>query len=452
MKNQIDLIRRAWALAILLILFAPPTFGATRAASGKPDAKRPPNIVLIFADDLGYGDLGSFGARQIKTPNLDRMAREGVRLTNFYVTASVCTPSRAGLLTGRYQIRSGLTRVLFPASRDGIGAEEMTLAEALRGRGYRTACVGKWHLGHLPQFLPTAHGFDYYFGIPYSNDMAREERSEPPVPLMRDTEIVEQPAVQETLTERYTEEAIKFIRESKDRPFFLYLPHTMPHVPIFASARFRGRSAAGLYGDVVETIDWSAGEIVKTLAELGLEKNTLVIFTSDNGPWLIKKEDAGSAGPLRDGKQTLYEGGIRVPFIARWPGTIRSGLVSDRAAITLDLFPTLLHLAGGKISKERPSDGMDIRALLTGRGKRAKEEFYFYQNEQLLAVRSGNWKLHLARRVQDKDHPAELYDLMSDPGESKNLAPQHPELVARLTAQAQAFDAEARRSAAPLKR
>lgn len=438
------------AAYIGLFGFAPVCAHQTKAR--QPGSKRPPNIVLIFADDLGYGDLGSYGARKIKTPNLDRMAAEGVRLTNFYANASVCTPSRAGLLTGRYQIRSGLTRVLFPYSKDGIEAGEVTLAEALRERGYATACIGKWHLGHLPPYLPTVHGFDRYFGIPYSNDMANEKRGDPPTPLMRDTSIVEQPAVQETLTERYTEEAVKFIRESKDRPFFLYLPHTMPHVPLHASARFRGKSAGGLYGDVVEAIDWSAGEIIKTLRRLGIDKNTLVIFTSDNGPWLIKKEDAGTAGFLRDGKMTVYEGGVRVPFIALWPGVIEAGFANDQPAIMLDLFPTLLELAGGTVSKERPVDGVSIRGLLTSGEKQTERDFYFYYLEELQAVRSGDWKLHLARKAKDVARPAELYDLAKDPRESRDLAAEHPEVVARLTSKAQSFDAQVRQGATPAKR
>lgn len=353
-------------------------------AAVTPAASRPPNIVLLFADDLGYGDLGSFGATRIKTPNLDRMAAEGVKLTQFYVTASVCTPSRAALLTGRYQIRSGLTRVLFPDSKDGIEAEELTLAEALKTRGYKTACIGKWHLGHLPPYLPTRQGFDRYFGIPYSNDMNNPARKDPPVPLMRDEQIIEQPVVQETLTERYTAEAIRFIRDAGRDPFFLYLPHTFPHVPLSVSQRFRGRSAGGSYGDVVETIDWSTGEILRTLRELGLDRDTLVIFTSDNGPWLIKGDHAGTAGPLRAGKQTVYEGGIRVPFVARWAGRIPPGRTIDPPAISPDLFPTLLALAGGSLPIERPLDGENIAALLLGTADtRGGQEFFFYQGARL---------------------------------------------------------------------
>ena len=429
---------------------------ALTTAAGRPaqaQKQRPPNFVIIFCDDLGYGDLSCYGAEKIKTPNLDQMAREGVKFTDFYVTASVCTPSRASLLTGRYQVRSGLTRVLFPFSKTGIEAQEITLAEALKERGYATACIGKWHLGHLPPFLPTRHGFDYYYGIPYSNDMHSKRRGDPPIPLMRNEEIIEQPAVQETLTERYTAEAIRFIREHKDEPFFVYLPHTMPHVPLYASQRFRGTSARGLYGDVVETIDWGVGEILKALRQEGLAENTLVIFTSDNGPWLIKKENGGSAGPLRAGKGTVYEGGVREPFIAWWPGTIPAGRVCKQPAISMDLFPTFLKLAGGRPSRERRLDGRNILGLLTGEGRRRGEtEFFFYRGQQLGAMRSGKWKLHLPGRVRNQDRPAELYDLKADLGERTNLAKQRPKLLERLLARAREFDAEAKAGAPPQKR
>jgi len=391
-------------------------------------SSRPPNLVLILADDLGYGDLGVYGARTIRTPHLDRMAEEGVRFTDFYVAAPVCTPSRAALLTGRYPQRSGLTRVLNPRSEEGIDADEITLGEALRERGYATACIGKWHLGHRPSYLPTRHGFDHYFGIPYSNDMT-------PTPLMRGETVIEQPAVQETLTLRYTQEAIAWIRAQGDRPFFLYLPHTMPHVPLAASPAFRGRSPAGLYGDVVEELDWSVGEILRTLRELGRERETLVLFTSDNGPWLTQGANGGSAGPLRDGKGETCEGGMRVPMIAWWPGTIPAGRVCDRWASTLDLFTTLIRLAGGTEPRDRMIDGRDIRPLLLGRGSMPRADdfhpFFFHRAEQLQAVRVGRWKLHLGRNLQPLPQP-ELYDLEADPGEQQNLAPQRPWLVEQL--------------------
>lgn len=406
--------------------------------------RRPPNIVLILADDLGYSDLACYGSDRIQTPNLDRMAAEGARFTDFYACAPVCTPSRSGLLTGRYPLRTGLTRVLFPYSQNGIDAEETTLAEALRDAGYATACVGKWHLGHLPRYLPTRHGFDRYFGIPYSNDMK-------PTPLLLNERTVEEPADQASLTERYTQEAVRFIRDSRGRRFFLYLPHTYPHVPLHASDRFRGRSPRGLYGDVVEAIDWSTGEILKTLKETGLDQDTLVIFTSDNGPWLQKGEDGGSAGPLRDGKGTTYEGGMREPFIARWPGHIPAGRVCREVASNLDLLPTLVRLAGGRLP-DRPLDGRDMLGLLTGERSRNVRPFLYYNGEQLQAIRSGRWKLHLARRAGARERPPELYDLSEDVSETRSLADSYPEVVHRLQRQARAMDARVRRGAAPLKR
>jgi arylsulfatase A-like enzyme len=375
-----------------------------------------------------------------------------MRLTSFYVCAPVCTPSRAGLLTGRYPLRSGLTRVLFPNSKDGIEDGEVTIAEALRERGYATACIGKWHLGHLAPFLPTRHGFDHYYGIPYSNDMSVPSRGDPPVPLMRNEETIEQPAVQETLTERYTEEAIRFIRANRDRPFFLYLPHTMPHVPIHVSDRFRGRSKGGLYGDVVETIDWSVGAILDAVDSEGLGRRTLVIFTSDNGPWLTQGKNGGSAGPLRNGKGTTYEGGMREPFIARWTGTMPAGRVSDQAATSLDLLPTLLRLSGGRPPRDRRLDGKDIRGVLAGRITGRSRDILYYRSESLEAIRSGRWKLHVSRREQNRERPAELYDLVADIGESRDLAAEHPDVVRRLARLAARMDADVRRGASVLKR
>ena len=328
-------------------------------------AASPPNFVIIFADDLGYGDLACFGAEKIKTPNLDRMAAEGLRFTSFYSCADVCTPSRAGLLTGRYPVRFGMTPVLFPHSKTGIPAEELTIAELLKGEGYATACVGKWHLGHLPEYLPTQHGFDQYYGIPYSNDM---DKGNPP--LMRDTEIIENPVDQTTLTRRYTEEAVAFIEKNADKPFFLYMPHTFTHVPLYASDAFLGKSEGGLYGDVVEEIDWSVGEVLKAIKDAGVDENTLVVFTSDNGPWLRFGDHGGSAGPLRDGKGTTFEGGMRMPTIARWPGTIEAGRTDNRIAATLDFLPTFAELAGATVPDARPMDDRSIAGVLRGDGAR----------------------------------------------------------------------------------
>ncbi|MBI3910966.1 MAG: sulfatase [Armatimonadetes bacterium] len=401
--------------------------GPIPAAHAQP-APSQPNIVLIFADDLGYGDLGCYGSPTIRTPHLDRLAREGVRFTDFYAAAPVCTPSRAALLTGRYPTRTGLTRILNPRSQDGIDADEITLAEVLRPLGYATACIGKWHLGHQPQYLPNQHGFDYFFGLPYSNDMV-------PTPLMRNGEVIEEPAEQDTLTRRYTEEAVAFIQRHSERPFFLYLPHSMPHVPLHASEAFRGRSPRGLYGDVVEEIDWSTGEILATLRELGREQDTLVVFTSDNGPWLIKGNDAGSAGHLRDGKGTVWEGGMREPMIACWPGVIPAGRVCRQWASTLDLFTTLLVAAGGQKPRDRIVDGRDITPLLTGTGAMPRADafhpFFYHRAEQLEAVRVGNWKLHVGRDLRPLEQP-ELYDLAADPEEQHDLAAAYPEEVQAL--------------------
>ncbi|MBW3629327.1 MAG: sulfatase [Gemmatimonadetes bacterium] len=358
-----------------------------------------PNVVVIFADDLGYGDLGAYGHPTIRTPRLDRMAAEGLKLTQFYTAESVCTPSRAALLTGRLPVRSGMAgdrlRVLFPNSLGGLPQSEITLPEALKERGYATAAIGKWHLGHLPEYLPTRHGFDQYFGIPYSNDMESKQRGDPPLPLMRGEQVVEQPADQTTLTRRYTEEAIGFMRANRARPFFLYLPHTFPHVPLFASDEFRGRSPRGLYGDVVEEMDWSVGRILDALRDLGIAERTLVVFTSDNGPWLTRGLQGGSAGLLREGKGSTWEGGMRVPAIAWWPGTIAAGRVSESLASTMDLFPTALAMAGGAPPRDRVMDGVSLLPLLRGERQPPRDPVFFYRGTRLFAVRKGPWKAHL---------------------------------------------------------
>lgn len=370
------------------------------------------------------------------------MAREGMRLTQFYVNASTCSPSRAGLLSGRQYLRTGVNRVLWPMARIGLPKEEVTLPELLRDRGYATACIGKWHLGDKPEFLPTSQGFDRYFGIPYSNDM--DTSGLPPTPLMRDQKIIEQPAKQDTLTRSYTEEAIRFIGEMKERPFFLYLPHTFPHVPLHASEQFRGKSARGLYGDVVEELDWSTGEILKTLRELKLDANTLVMFTSDNGPWLTKGRDGGSAGPLRNGKTTVYEGGVREPCVAWWPGHIAPGTTCDEPAITLDLLPTFALLAGAQLPQHRKLDGKDIRGLLFGTGHREDHEFFFTQIPGVWAIRSENWKMHYRAQQGDKPPHVELYNLAEDVGEKNNLAAQNPTIVSNLTQRGIAMDKDIR--------
>ncbi|MDR8390385.1 sulfatase [Aliifodinibius sp. S!AR15-10] len=404
------------------------------------DGSDRPNIVIIFTDDMGYGDAGVYGHPTIRTPNLDRMAEEGMKFTQFYTAASVCTPSRAGLLTGRLPVRSGMMseefRVLFPFSAKGIPPEEVTIAEALKEQGYTTAAVGKWHLGHETPYLPTDNGFDSYFGIPYSNDM--DNKAWQPVPLMRNKEIIEQPAEQRTLTPRYTEESLKFIRENKDKPFFLYLAHTFPHVPLYASEDFRGTSTRGLYGDVIEEIDWSTGQIMDELEQLGLAENTFVFFTSDNGPWLTMDQNGGSAGLLRDGKGTTWEGGMRVPALAWWPGTISSGQVTQALGTTMDLFSTSLALAGAEQPDDRVIDGVNLMPVLTGKQENVRDVVFYYRSEKLFAVRKGPWKAHFITQsayVGDKPvshDPPQLYNLEEDPSEKYNLAQKHPEVISEI--------------------
>ncbi|MGH9656960.1 MAG: sulfatase family protein, partial [Bryobacteraceae bacterium] len=384
----------------------------------------PLNIVVILADDLGWGDLGCYGG-SIRTPNLDRLAAEGMRFTNYYSANPVCSPSRAGLLTGRYPTRAGVPRVLFPNDTTGLPESEQTIAQLLKTRGYRTMCVGKWHLGHLPPYLPTRRGFDGYFGIPYSNDMS-------PTPILRNEETIEEPARQETLTPRYTEEAVKFIRSTNGSPFFLYMPHTYPHIPLHASERFRGRSPQGLYGDVIEELDWSVGEVMKAAPE-----NTLILFTSDNGPWF-----QGSPGRLRGRKGMTWEGGVRVPLLARLPGRIPARRVSNAVASALDIFPTIANLCGTGPSKNQV-DGIDLWPILSGQKiELDREPLLYFDNVHLQCARLGRYKLHLSRYNSVTYSPApaagrlnlplpapELYDLTADPDESYNLAPEKPRTV-----------------------
>ncbi len=406
-----------------------------------------PNFVIIFTDDQGYHDLGCYGSEKIDTPNLDRMAKEGVKFTDFYSAASICTPSRAALMTGCYAKRVGLgAGVIFPKHNHGLNPKEITIADLLKKQGYATKCIGKWHLGHKNEFLPTAQGFDSYFGIPYSNDMHHEFRGKKGVPLMRDNEVIEQPANQNTLTKRYTEEAVKFIKENRDKPFLCYLPHTMPHVPLHASEEFRGRSDRGLYGDVIEEIDWSTGQIIKTLKDLGIDENTLVIFTSDNGPWLSKGKNGGSAKPLRNGKFSTYEGGFRMPCIMRWAGKIPAGKTCRQVASTLDVLPTLASLAGTEAPGDRIIDGHDISKLLMSptTGESPTEAFYYYSGRgKLEAVRCGKWKLRTA-----KNKP-ELYNLREDIGEKHNLADENPDLVEKLQNRMNAFDKKLKNNSRP---
>lgn len=405
----------------------------------------PPNIIVIFTDDLGYGDLSCYGHPTIRTPELDKMADEGMRFTEFYVAAAVCTPSRAGLLTGRYPVRTGLVHgimhadVLFPNDDNGLQPEEVTIAEVLKQKDYATIAIGKWHLGHLPEFLPMTQGFDNYYGIPYSNDMDYvPPKDDKPgfwnVPLMKDEEIVERPAVQQTLTKRYTEEAVSFIRKNKDQPFFLYLAHSMPHIPLFTTAEFDGISKRGKYGDVIEELDWSTGEILNTLRELHLDQNTLVIFTSDNGPWLVQKQNGGSAGLLREGKGTTWEGGHRVPMIAWWPDHIPAGIINESIATSLDLLPTLAHLSRVSLP-DNTLDGENIWPLLENRNTKEHEPFMFYRGDKVFAIRSGKWKAHFITQTAYPNGPLVyhdpplLYDVETDPSEKYDLADKYPEVL-----------------------
>lgn len=406
--------------------------GALAASAATSQPPTSPNIVVIFCDDLGYGDVGCYGS-SIRTPNIDRLAANGIRFTNFYSGNPVCSPSRAALLTGRYPVRAGVPRVLFPRDATGLPESEVTIAQMLKQRNYRTMCVGKWHLGHLPKYLPTTRGFDGYFGIPYSNDMT-------PCWLMDGTKVVEDDARQETITPRYTERAVKFIEESKGAPFFLYMPHTFPHIPLYASPRFRGKSPLGIYGDVVEEIDWSVGEVMNALQRTGAEKNTLVVFTSDNGPWFL-----GSPGKLRGRKGTTYEGGQRVPFIARMPGRVPRGKVSHGVASVMDMLPTIGRLCGAPLP-DQPLDGIDIWPLLSAREQAVEREaLLFFDGYHLQCVRHGKWKLHVARynaapyqtppeggRVNLPLPQPELYNLEADPDESYDVGPENPDVVKQI--------------------
>lgn len=454
-------------------------FLGTAAAWFLPAAERP-NVILIVADDLGYGDLGCYGADDIPTPHIDRLARSGWRLTSFYVSQPVCTASRASLLSGCYANRIGLAGALNHTSRVGIHDEECLLSEVFRQRGYATAIFGKWHLGHQPGFLPTRQGFDEFFGIPYSNDNGPLHpviRNIPPLPLYEAERIVATDPDQSQFTRWLTERTVQFIERQGERPFFVYLPHIMPHVPIFASAGFHGRSARGLYGDVVAELDWSVGEIVRTLERCGLRERTWLWFLSDNGPFLSYGEHAGRAGPLREGKLTTFEGGVRVPCVLSWPGRLPAGVSSDALVSALDVLPTLARVIGAELPA-RQIDGVDLWPWLSGEeGTRCpRDTFYYYSGDELHAVRHGPWKLHLPHdyltvtgepgrggkpansgKLQPlsieesgirgiasrhgyevRSLPLSLYHLEHDLGERHNVADSHPEVVQRLLELAEA--------------
>lgn len=416
-----------------------------------------PNFVIIFADDMGYGDIGPYGSK-IKTPNLNRLAREGVRFTDFYVAQPVCSASRAALLTGCYPNRIGILGALNPYSKQGLHSNERTIAEVLKTRGYATAIYGKWHLGFQPQFLPSRHGFDDYFGLPYSNDMwpkhPAASRPYPPLPLIEGERTIETDPDQSQLTTWYTERAVKFIEKNRNRPFLLYVPHNMPHVPLYASSKFAGKSKQGLYPDVIRELDWSVGRILEALRKNGLDERTMVIFTSDNGPWLLYGNHAGSAGPLREGKATTFDGGVRVPCIMRWPGRIPRGKVIREMAMTIDVLPTLAKLAGAEVPSDRVIDGKDIWPLISGQpgAKTPHEAYFYYWEKHLQAVRSGKWKLHFPHSYVKPAPPGanakpgkysnmeiglELFDLENDITEKENVAGRHPEVVRQLQALAE---------------
>ena len=431
-----------------------------------------PNFIVIFTDDQGYEDIGCFGSPKIKTPHLDKLAAEGRKFTSFYSANSVCSPSRAALMTGCYPTRVSVPGVLFPRHKEGLNPDEITIAEVLKTKGYATSCIGKWHIGHKPKFLPTRQGFDSYYGIPYSNDMTIDPeaqlaadinlregftldriKNEKPkknlVPLMRNEEVIEYPCDQTTLTKRYTEEAVKFIEKNEDKPFFLYLPHTMPHIPLFASKKFKGKSDRGPYGDTIEEIDWSVGEIMKALRNNSLDENTLVIYSSDNGPWKLKEGRGGSAHPLRGYKFQTYEGGMRVPCIMSWKGKIPSGTVCDEIGATIDLLPTFADLAGAKIPDDRIIDGKNIWPIISGKkGARSPHDiYYYYKGNRLESARQGKWKV---RRSGKKSQTVELYDLDNDIAESENLSQKNPELIQTILKKMDKFDKDLKFSQRPI--
>ncbi len=426
-----------------------------------------PNFVIVYIDDMGYADIGPFGAKGYETPHLDRLASEGRKFTDFYVTQAVCSASRAGLVTGCYNVRVGILGALSHSANHGLNADEMTIAEVVKQKGYATACYGKWHLGHHPKFLPTNHGFDEYFGLPYSNDMwpyhptAGDHFCD--LPLFENTRVVDSEVTgedQENLTTWYTEHAVNFIAKNKDKPFLVYLPHSMVHVPLYVSDKFRGKSERGLFGDVVMEVDWSVGQILAALEKHGLDENTMVVFATDNGPWLSYGDHAGSAGPLREGKGTMFDGGCRVPTVMRWPGKIPPGTVCKTPAMTIDLLPTIAHLVGAKLPNHK-IDGKNIWPLIAGEpgAISPQEAYYFYYGSQLQAVRMGRWKLHFPHGYRTlKGRPGgtggtpvpyeqakiglALFDMEKDPGETTDVAAEHPDIVEKIKALAERMRAD----------
>jgi len=463
--------------SLLLLLSAPVVIfafgaGVTRAADApQPDSQNPasqqappPNVVIIFMDDQGYQDLGCYGSPNIQSPNIDSLAEDGMKFTSFYSGYCVCSASRATLLTGCYQPRISMPGVLGPRSHVGLHPDEVTIGDLAKSVGYATMCIGKWHVGDQPQTLPTAQGFDHYFGLPYSNDMARRRGwGNGPADLdkiwklkkwdiynndlIKNEQSIEAPVNQITLTKRYTEEAVKFIQANKEKPFLLYMPHTMVHVPLFVTGDIWVKDAKQAYEITMQHVDWSVGEVLQALDEAGIADNTLVIFTSDNGPWLSKKHHGGSALPLRAGKATTYDGGMRVPGLMRWPGVIPAGNVTDKVAGTVDLLPTLASIIGAKLP-DHPIDGHDISALMrdpTAPSPHDEHGLFYYRNGRVEAVRMGKWKLHFG-----KSDGNELYDLDADISESKNLADKFPDVVERMSRFADEYDKKLKSNQRPL--
>ncbi len=467
------------------ILLAVAVFCPVTTQSFAQSELRKPNVIVILADDLGYGDLSCYGADDVATPNIDRMAEEGAKFNSFYVSP-VCSPTRAALMTGSHSTRVGIGGVMFPRNNHGLNPDEITLPELLKDQGYATAIIGKWHLGNQDMFQPLKHGFDYWYGTPSSNSQGfyptlkqyapdclfregytREnifELDEAKCPLVRNNSVIEVPADQTQFTQRYTCETIRFITQNRDKPFLVYLAHNMPHIPLHASVKFIGSSKLGIYGDTIQELDWSTGEILRSLKELGLDKNTLVIFTSDNGP---NTATGGSAGPLKGGKGSTLEGGVRVPFVARWPGTIPAGTESDAAITGMDLLPTLSKLAGGDVPGDRVIDGKDIWPLLAGKpdAKSPHEAIYYLRGRGVDGIRVGDWKYRVAtdkppKEKRSKRQPAcesklkkvnveTLYNLSEDIGEQTNLIVEHPEIAQRLKRQLATFETDLRKNLRP---
>ena len=427
----------------LLAIFVP--LFILKIGCAPPDIYTPPNFIIIFADDLGYGDLRSYGHPTINTPSLDKMASEGMRFTQFYVGSSICTPSRAALLTGKLPVRTGMygnRSVLFPDNAGGLDPKEITIASALKEYDYKTACIGKWHLGHLQEYMPTNHGFDEFYGIPYSNDMRPEGKWDyarenfPPLPFLDGLDTIGLGIDQSQFIDMFTKRSVDFIKKNKDKSFFLYLAHTAPHTPLVSSKTQKGRSMRGAYGDVVEELDQSVGTILQVLKDLKIANNTFVIFTSDNGPWGWANVDGGSSGLLKGNKGSVYEGGYRVPAIAWMPGTIKKGTVSTALASTLDLYPTLIAMTGNEISNQEELDGLNIKNTFVN-NEPVRHDIHYYRQDTLIGIRHKEWKMYIKDPnpwnddLTEKDIPV-LYNIEHDPSEKYNLTSKHSDVVDRI--------------------